>query len=99
MDMPPLFSHNGVVGQTTSHLVASDHLSLNSLLSQSQSVYGHKGSLQAQPSGNQSHIASSTGTSSHVSGMQHNSSHQSRSRKQRSQNGRCHVTIMSIERD
>ena len=83
MDMPPLFSHNGVVGQTTSHLVASDHLSLNSLLSQSQSVYGHKGSLQAQPSGNQSHIASSTGASSHVSGMQHNSSHQSRSRKQK----------------
>ena len=83
MDMPPLFSHNGVVGQTTSHLVASDHLSLNSLLSQSQSVYGHKGSLQNQPPGNQSHIATSVGSSGHGVVMQHQSSHQTRSRRQK----------------
>ena len=73
MDMPPLFSHNGVVGQTTSHLVASDHLSLNSLLSQSQSVYGHKGVLQNQASGGPSHIsttlvsaAQNSGTGNHI---------------------------------
>ena len=73
MDMPPLFSHNGVVGQTTSHLVASDHLSLNSLLSQSQSVYGHKGVLQNQAPGGPSHIsttlvsaAQNGGTGNHI---------------------------------
>ena len=73
MDMPPLFSHNGVVGQTTSHLVASDHLSLNSLLSQSQSVYGHKGVLQNQASGGPSHLsttlvsaAQNGGTGNHI---------------------------------
>ena len=39
--MPPLFS-NGVVGQTTSHLVSREtDLSLNSLLSRSQSIFGH----------------------------------------------------------
>ena len=41
MEMPPLFS-NGVVGQTTSHLVSREtDLSLNSLLSRSQSIFGH----------------------------------------------------------
>jgi hypothetical protein len=41
MEMPPLFS-NGVIGQTTSHLVSREtDLSLNSLLSRSQSIFGH----------------------------------------------------------
>ena len=83
MDMPPLFSHNGVVGQTTSHLVASDHLSLNSLLSQSQSVYGHKGVLQNQSSGVPSHIAPSPVSASHGSGITNHSSQHTRSRKQK----------------
>ncbi|XP_059087323.1 nuclear pore complex protein DDB_G0274915-like [Tigriopus californicus] len=39
MEMPPLFS-NGVIGQTTSHLVNREtDLSLNSLLSRSQALY------------------------------------------------------------
>jgi len=41
MEMPPLFS-NGVVGQTTSHLVSREtDLSLTSLLSKSQAIFGH----------------------------------------------------------
>jgi hypothetical protein len=41
MEMPPLFS-NGVVGQTTSHLVSREaDLSIGSLLSRNQSVFGH----------------------------------------------------------
>ena len=40
MEMPPLFSSGGVVGQTTSHLVSREaDLSLGSLLSRSQSVF------------------------------------------------------------
>ena len=82
MDMPPLFSHNGVVGQTTSHLVASDHLSLNSLLSQSQSVYGHKGVLQNQAPGGPSHI-STTLVSAAQNGGTGNHTQCTRSKKQK----------------
>jgi hypothetical protein len=40
LEMPPLFS-SGVVGQTTSHLVSREtDLSLGSLLSRNQSVFG-----------------------------------------------------------
>ena len=41
MEMPPLFQ-NGVVGQTTSHLVSREtDLSLGSLLSRNQTLFGH----------------------------------------------------------
>jgi len=41
MEMPPLFQ-NGVVGQSTSHLVSREaDLSLGSLLSRNQSLFGH----------------------------------------------------------
>jgi hypothetical protein len=44
MEMPPLFS-SGVVGQTTSHLVNREaDLSLGSLLSRNQSMFGHSSS-------------------------------------------------------
>ena len=82
MDMPPLFSHNGVVGQTTSHLVASDHLSLNSLLSQSQSVYGHKGVSQNQSLGGPSHISPSAASTTQGGGITSHSTQHTRSRKQ-----------------
>merc|ERR1719295_1045723 len=49
MEMPPLFS-NGVVGQTTSQLVNREtELSLNSLLSRSQSMYQGSKLLYSSP--------------------------------------------------
>merc|ERR1712098_740201 len=49
MEMPPLFQ-NGVVGQTTSHLVSREtDLSLGSLLSRNQSLFGHSVSIPSSP--------------------------------------------------
>ena len=62
MEMPPLFS-NGVVGQTTSHLVSREtDLSLNSLLSRSQSIFGHS---NAAASAAAATLASTTQTTNH----------------------------------
>ena len=61
MEMPPLFS-NGVVGQTTSHLVSREtDLSLNSLLSRSQSIFGHTNSAASVAAT----LASTTQTTNH----------------------------------
>ena len=75
MEMPPLFS-NGVVGQTTSHLVSREtDLSLNSLLSRSQSIFGHS---NAAASAAVATLASNTQTTNHqptpkmYPSMQHN---------------------------
>ena len=61
MEMPPLFS-NGVVGQTTSHLVSREtDLSLNSLLSRSQSIFGHTNAAASVAAT----LASTTQTTNH----------------------------------
>merc|ERR1719340_346375 len=56
MEMPPLFS-NGVVGQTTSHLVSREtDLSLGSLLSRNQSLFGHSVTMANSPSSYMSNV-------------------------------------------
>ena len=61
MEMPPLFS-NGVVGQTTSHLVSREtDLSLNSLLSRSQRIFGHTNAAASVAAT----LASTTQTTNH----------------------------------
>ena len=76
MEMPPLFS-NGVVGQTTSHLVSREtDLSLNSLLSRSQSIFGHSNAAASAAAA--ATLASTTSTTNHqptpkmYPSMQHN---------------------------
>ena len=77
MEMPPLFS-NGVVGQTTSHLVSREtDLSLNSLLSRSQSIFGHTNAA-ASPAAAAATLNSTTSTTNNqptpkmYPSMQHN---------------------------
>ena len=56
MEMPPLFQ-SGVVGQTTSHLVSREtDLSLGSLLSRNQSLFGHSVTMANSPSSYMSNV-------------------------------------------